>query len=211
MTTPSREERVQWVYASKSNQELAERYDAWAKDYDADVFSYGYKIPAVIGGFTCRHVKPGSGAILDAGAGTGIMGEILALLGYSDLVAMDLSQGMLDVAATKGVYKDLRQMVMGEHLDFPDNAFAATVACGVLSLGHAPPSSFDELVRITRPGGHIIFSVRADVYLNGGFKEKQDALEQAGKWKAAVITDPFYSLPLGEPEVQHRGFAYQVS
>lgn len=211
MTTPSREERVQWVYASKSNEELAERYDAWAKDYDADVFSYGYKIPAVIGGFACRYVRLGSGAILDAGAGTGIMGEILALLGYDNLVAMDLSRGMLDVAATKGIYRELRQMVLGEHLDFPDNAFAATVACGVLSLGHAPPSSFDELIRVTSPEGHIIFSVRADVYLNGGFKEKQEALEQAGKWRAVTITDPFYSLPLGEPEVQHRVFVYEVS
>ena len=42
--------------------------------------------------------------------------------------------------------------------------------------GHAPPSSLDELVRITRPDGHVIFIVRSDMYEGEGFKEKQQAL-----------------------------------
>ena len=29
--------RVQWVYSSRNNEELAERYDHWAKDYDTDL------------------------------------------------------------------------------------------------------------------------------------------------------------------------------
>ena len=29
--------KVQWIYSSRSNEELAERYDQWAKDYDADL------------------------------------------------------------------------------------------------------------------------------------------------------------------------------
>ena len=30
-------DRVQWIYSSRGNQELSERYDQWAKDYDADL------------------------------------------------------------------------------------------------------------------------------------------------------------------------------
>ena len=30
-------ERVKWIYSSSDNKELAERYDQWAKDYDADL------------------------------------------------------------------------------------------------------------------------------------------------------------------------------
>ena len=30
-------DRVKWVYSSKNNQELAERYNQWAKDYDRDL------------------------------------------------------------------------------------------------------------------------------------------------------------------------------
>lgn len=28
---------IQWVYASKNEQELAERYDQWAKTYEEDL------------------------------------------------------------------------------------------------------------------------------------------------------------------------------
>ena len=30
-------DRVRWIYSSRDNQELAERYDQWAKDYDTDL------------------------------------------------------------------------------------------------------------------------------------------------------------------------------
>ena len=38
--------RVQWVYSSQNNQELAERYDQWAEDYDV---SGGAKVDHVGG------------------------------------------------------------------------------------------------------------------------------------------------------------------
>ena len=47
-------------------------------------------------------------------------------------------------------------MVMSEKLDFPSDSFDAVVTVGVLTVGHAPASSLDELVRITSPGGHIV-------------------------------------------------------
>ena len=33
----AREYKVQWVYSARNNQELADRYDQWAKDYDRDL------------------------------------------------------------------------------------------------------------------------------------------------------------------------------
>ena len=90
-------------------------------------------------------------------------------------------------------------------------AFDAVISVGVFTLGHAPASAFDELARITKPGGHIIFSLRTDMYEEGGFKEKQAAMESAGAWKLAQVTDPFQPLPKGEPEVLHQIWVYQVS
>lgn len=211
MTVPDRSERLKWIYSARDSQELAQRYDAWAEEYDRDVLSYGYKIPAVVVGLMGRYMKPEDGTVLDAGAGTGIMGEIMTLLGYRDMVALDISQGMLEVARRKRIYRELCRMALGEPLDFPDNAFAAVVATGVLTVGHAPPHSLDEMVRITRPGGHIIFSVRDDAYLKEGFKEKQDALEREGLWRLVEMTEPFQSLPLGEPEVRNRVFVYRIT
>ncbi len=201
-------ERLKWIYQAEGVKDLENRYDLWAQKYEEDVASYGYKIPSVLAGFLGRYLRPEDGIILDAGAGTGIMGEIMALIGYRDLVAMDLSWGMLKIAQQKGVYNEIHRMVMGDHLDFPDDKFAGTMAVGVISVGHAPPESFEELVRCTHRGGYIIFSVRADAQ---GFKEKQDELASAGKWRLVEVTDPFVSLPLGEPDIKHKVFVYQVS
>ena len=121
-------ERLHKVYSSRNIQELEERYDAWAEDYEEDICSFGYKSPTVITCLIGRYVESQEGPILDAGAGTGILGERLASCGYNDLTGIDLSQAMLDVAEKKGVYQDLRQMVLGEHLDFSDNSFNAVVS-----------------------------------------------------------------------------------
>ena len=34
------QDRVQWVYSSKNNSELTQRYDEWAKDYDRDLAEF---------------------------------------------------------------------------------------------------------------------------------------------------------------------------
>ena len=114
-------------------------------------------------------------------------------------------------ARRKGVYADIRQMVLGEQLNFDSNVFDSVISVGVFTLGHAPASAFDELVRVTKPGGFIVFSLRTDVYEENGFKEKQSALEAAGKWTLTHVTDPFQPLPKGEPEVFHQIWAYRVS
>jgi SAM-dependent methyltransferase len=200
-------ERLKWIYKAEGVEDLQSRYDLWAEEYEKDVSSYGYKIPAVVAGFLGRYLRPIDGTILDAGAGTGIMGEMLSLLSYQEMVAIDISPGMLELAKQKGIYREIHQMTLGKHLDFPDDFFAGVIATGVLSIGHAPPESFSELIRCTRPGGIIIFSVRADA---AGFKDAQDELEKAKKWQLIEETPPFNSLPLGEPDIQHKVYVYRV-
>ncbi|HZB83387.1 MAG TPA: hypothetical protein VE288_11175, partial [Rubrobacteraceae bacterium] len=74
---------------AKNSQEVAEIYDNWAEDYERRILSYGYSTPAVTAGFFGRYVEPRDGTtVLDAGAGTGMMGEILAPLGYHNLVGI---------------------------------------------------------------------------------------------------------------------------
>lgn len=202
--------RVQWVYSSRDNQELAERYDQWARDYDADLEQdFRWWGPQRTGELFARHV-PREARILDAGAGTGLMGEVLTKLGYDNLVAMDLSQGMLEEARNKNVYRELHQMVMGEPLDFTSDSFDAVVSVGVLTVAHAPASSFDELVRLTKPGGHIIFTLRPDVYESCGFKEKQAALGAENRWRLIEVSEKFQALPKGEPDVYHQVWVYRV-
>ena len=203
--------RVQWVYSSRNNQELADRYDQWAKDYDSDLENeFGWRGPQAAAEVSARHVSKDA-RILDAGCGTGLVGVELARLGYGRLVAMDLSLGMLEESRKKDVYQEFHQMTMGEALAFPSAAFAAVISVGVLTVGHATASSLDELVRVTEPGGHVAFSLRPDVYETAGFKEKQASLEASGKWQLVETTEKFQALPLGEPDVYHQVWVYRVS
>ena len=207
----SNQNRVQWVYSSRDNRELEERYDQWARDYDSDLITeFEYHSPRRAAEVLAAHV-PRNARILDAGAGTGLVGEILSSMGYQRMVAMDLSQGMLEEARKKGVYESFHQMVMGETLDYETGSFDAVITVGVLTVGHAPASSLDELVRVTRPNGHIVFSLRPDVYESNGFRERQDELESQGKWQLVERTEEFRPMPKGEPEVTHRVWVYRVA
>ncbi len=216
MSNTDRSERLRSTYSTdaatnaQSTQEVAEIYDNWAEDYERRILSYGYATPAVTAWFFGRYVRPEDGAVLDAGAGTGIMGQVLAPHGYHDVVGIDISRNMLELARKKGVYKDLRQMELGGPLDLPTDAFAAVVSTGVFAAGHAPPESFDELIRVTKPGGYVIFSVRVDVYVDGGFKEKQEALEREQRWQLIEVTEPFSHVRYEDPELKVQIFAYRV-
>ena len=210
METGDHHQRLAAAYALENQNQLLEQYDSWATQYDADLAASGYRMPPVVTGLIVRHIPDTSSPILDAGSGTGILGEGLHVLGYSNLTALDISEGMLKVAAGKGIYRDTRQMALGDPLDFPDAHFAGVVAMGVLTVGHAPPSSLDELVRITRPGGFIIFSMLHQEPVESDFKRKQDDLERRDLWRLAEDTPYFQSLPYGEPEVSHKVYVYQV-
>ena len=157
---PEPQDRIQWIYASESVGQLEERYDQWAADYDADLLNeFGWLAPQQAADAFSRYV-PRSARVLDAGAGTGLVGESLKRLGYSNIEALDLSTGMLEEARKKNAYSAFHQMTLGETLDFPTGAFDATICVGVLTLGHAPASSLYEMARVTRPGGHVVFTLR---------------------------------------------------
>ena len=201
--------RVQWVYGSASNQELEERYDQWASEYDRDLDEvFAWNAPQT-GATVLARLVASTASVLDAGAGTGLVGKCLADAGFSNLAAMDLSQGMLDEARSKNVYSSFHQMTLGETLGFETGQFDATISIGVFTLGHAPINSFDELVRVTKPGGYIVFSLRVDM-VEDGYQEYFDKLASAGKWRLAEVSDPYQPLPKGEPEVFHQIWAYQV-
>ena len=89
---------------------------------------------------------------------------------------------MLAEAARKGVYGELREGRLGDELDYETGRYDGVVAAGVLTAGHAPASCLDELVRITRPGGHVIFTLRSDQRLPG-YDEKMAELSDAGRWE----------------------------
>ena len=209
MDDSERTNRLQNVYSARDNRELASTYDEWAEDYEVDMLSLGYAIPAVAAGFVGRYVPLG-GRVLDAGAGTGLFGGILRVLGYEDLVGIDISERMLEKAGEKDVYHRLHRMALGEPLGFEDGSFSAAVSVGVFTTNHAPPEAFDELVRVVEPEGWVIFSVREDVYRKEGFEEKQTSLEKEGRWQREKMSEAFQPFPSGNWSHLNRLFVYKT-
>jgi predicted TPR repeat methyltransferase len=202
--------RLQNVYSARDNRELASTYDEWAEDYEDDMLSLGYAIPAVAAGFVGRYV-PLRGTVLDAGAGTGMFGSILRVLGYEDLVGIDISERMLEKAGEKDAYRRLRRMVLGEPLGFEGGSFSAAVCMGVFTTNHAPPEALDELVRVVKPEGWVIFSIREDVYRKEGFEEKHASLEKEGRWRRVTMSEAFQPFPAGNTSHMIRLFVYKTN
>jgi SAM-dependent methyltransferase len=109
-------ENLDAVYAAKGADEIARLYDGWAGTYEADMAKAGYRHPSIATALLARYLPRGAAPILDAGAGTGLAGEWLGILGYPQLEALDISEGMLAVARSKGVYSGFHKAALGDDL-----------------------------------------------------------------------------------------------
>jgi ubiquinone/menaquinone biosynthesis C-methylase UbiE len=210
MTVKAESSAMASVFAARNTEELAKRYANWADTYDVENAAAGFRMPQLCSAFFARHVDVNAKPILDAGCGTGAAGDCLRVLGYREIIGIDLSERMMARAALTGVYATLRQMVLGGRLDFPDRNFEAAIISGVFTEGHAPPTSFDEVIRILKPGARLVFNVRQDVYENDGFREKQDALESKGNWRLLERSEPFRPFTIKEPDIRATIFVYEV-
>jgi predicted TPR repeat methyltransferase len=198
------------VYAARNDAELERAYATWAAEYDRQTLHLGYCLPFLITAWVARHVQPGTGPLLDAGCGSGLTGPFLAALGYPEIEGLDLSAEMLALADRRGAYRSLKKAALGEPLPWPHDYFAAFLSTGVFTEGHAPASSLDELVRITRPGGHAVFTVRDTVLEAGGFRTKFAELEKAERWKSVEESPAFRAFAIDEPEVLVHAFVFEV-
>lgn len=207
--THRQSEALEQVFAARDEAELAKAYAAWSSQYDVETAAAGYALPFYIVAWLTRHVSAGDGPLLDAGCGTGLSGPYVAALGYGQIDGLDMSPEMLALARSRGVYRDLKQGVLGETLPWTDGAFAAIFSTGVFTEGHAPASAMHELARITRPGGHIIVTVRDIVLEAKGFRRIFNELSAAGRWTLIEESPPFRAFAVGEPDVLVKAFVFR--
>lgn len=182
------------VYGAGAPEQVAAAYDAWAGSYDAEMAAAGYRHPSIGCALLARHAPRGTGPVLDAGCGTGLLGDWLGILGFAPVEGLDLSGGMLAVARAKGHYARLHQLALGGALPFADGAFAAVISTGVFTTGHVGAEALPELVRITRVGGPLVLTVKCTLW-DGGFEA---ALRGMTAVEVLETTPPYISMP-GEP------------
>lgn len=132
-------------------------YDAWASDYDADTQAEGYITP-----WRCadalRSVCPDiNGPIADLGCGSGVSGEAFVSRDFGPIDGYDFSQSMLDVARSKGCYRDLFAVDLSSAGAVPANTYKIAALLGVLHPDHAPPSILEHTLNLLPDGGHLVF------------------------------------------------------
>lgn len=181
------------VYTATNHEELMDAYKDWASDYDSDtVGRFGYVAHIASGEILDGVLEGREALILDAGCGTGLVGEVLRDLGYSKIDGLDYSREMLDEARGKGVYRDLMQADLSKPLEIEDDAYDAVVCTGTFTYGHVKADAFDELIRITKPGGFICFTVREGAYQDYGYRKKMIDLEMQQAWELLSMSDEDY-------------------
>lgn len=158
-------DRLSWIYETTNTQNLQNKYNAWASIYDTEL-DKPYRCCPIQAVHALEKVQPTKNIrILDAGAGTGMVGEVLVELGYKNITAIDLSEAMLEVASKKQVYTALHQWNLEDSKLFcEDETFDAILAVGVFTFAHAHPTALRHLNRLLKTGGFFVLTVRVDYY-----------------------------------------------
>lgn len=180
------------VYTAKNHTQLMEAYKDWAVDYDDTVERFGYVAHIASADALDKMLTSKSAHILDAGCGTGLVGEELSKKGYTCIDALDYSREMLNEAEGKKLYKRHMQVDLSKPLDMEDNLYDAVVCTGTFTYGHVKANAFNELIRITKPGGIICFTIREGAYEEYGYRERMISLEQDNLWELLCMENSNY-------------------
>ncbi|QMU58698.1 MAG: methyltransferase domain-containing protein [Boseongicola sp.] len=170
------------AYALNAADDNRQFYRDWAASYD-EVFvaETSYQLPDMVAATYLQ--LAGEWPCLDAGCGTGALGEHLAFGAVVD--GVDLSSDMLAVAATKGRYRNLVEANLKEQLPFDDGEYAGLISSGTFTHGHVGPEAFDELTRILRSDALAVISIKPEVWESHAFGPAFDVLVGKG-----LITGP---------------------
>ena len=99
------------VLNAKSLEDISEAYGSWAKTYDQDLLeNFGYQAPARSVELLSKYLPMEEAVVLDAGCGTGLVGQLLAKARKFQIDGAGYSQSMLNEAQAKGCYRALQQV-----------------------------------------------------------------------------------------------------
>ena len=178
--------------------ELEVIYKNWAIDYEDDVIKLaGYVGHLITSDLLLTYLKNKNAKVLDAGCGTGLVGEILYKNNFNHIEGVDFSQEMLDVANQKNIYQSLKLVDLTKELDYEDNWFDAIICAGTFTCGHVGPEALKEMVRITKEGGYICFTVRKQEWEASPYMQIINDIELSESWHKIVHETAEYNVKEG--------------
>ncbi|XP_069102353.1 methyltransferase-like protein 27 [Argopecten irradians] len=177
-------------HVTRSREDMATYYDSWSSKYDEDLCAAGYRGPS-IAAEALAELYPDTRDtvyILDVASGTGLVGEQLVKQGFLMIDALDPSQGMLDKAKSKGVYKGMICAYFNEkELDIKAGSYDAITIVGGCNDTHLTCGCLMEAIRLIKPGGFFLMCTRPmllkKVEDREPFETWMENIEKEGKWK----------------------------
>lgn len=172
------------------SEDLMTFYDKWAATYDEDLdrLPGGCRHPMLLAGIVPRFVQDKNARFLDVASGTGKVAFFLKKLGFSNIDALDGSDGMLDAARKENLYRNY-------FLDFVDDspiksvdagAYDVVACAGSFARNHLTAKCLKPLALCARQQGLLIIVMRKNVLEMPEFQDFEPTmqrLEKEGFWK----------------------------
>ena len=132
--------------------------------------------------------------ILDLAAGTGLVGEKLNGLGFTNIDAVDGSEPMLKILENKQVYKRHWQAFLGMTTDpvdqVDDESYDVVIISGGLGPGHVKIQVLRQAARALKKNG-IFINIMTEHYIRDvlhlrGLEPLLSQMEKEGVWKVLL-------------------------
>ena len=178
--------------------ELESIYKNWASDYESDVINLaGYVGHLITSDLLLNYLRNKESTVLDAGCGTGLVGEVLYKNNFRNIDGVDFSQEMLNIAHQKNIYQSLKLVDLTKKLDYENDSFDAIICAGTFTCGHVGPEALREMVRITKQGGYICFTVRKQEWEASPYLQIMNDLEKNEYWRKLEFLTKKYNVKEG--------------
>ena len=176
----------------KNDEKIKFVYEEWAQNYDSDNdHLLGTVSQPQCVKLVAKELEDKNAEMIDIGCGTGLVGEHLKAFGFKNFDGIDISEKMLEIAKTRG-YRKLLLGSLNKDLPIYNNTYDVTFCVGVFTHGHVKSDRVSELLRITKPGGLICFTVNEGVYEEYGFKTMIYQYEKEKKWDVLFLDKDDY-------------------
>ncbi|XP_046547347.1 methyltransferase-like protein 27 [Haliotis rubra] len=170
------------------NDAIVKRFDCIAEKYDKMQAIIGNNLPEwmaeSLAALYTHNRKTVS--ILDVAAGTGLVSCEMRKQGFLHIDGLEPSEKMLEQAKKNNLYERYICVILADKtLDIADDTYDIVTVVGLSSeiFSTLPIKSFEELVRITKSGGHILMNHFDYIFQRDVLRANLTSLEDRGLWK----------------------------
>jgi len=183
------------IYSLKTKKEILNYYKDWTTNnqYNKDMIDWKYEAPSNSVKLLDNYSHDKNIKILDAGCGTGLVGELLYKTGYKNIHGADFSSDMLNLVPNN-LYSSLELLDLNKKLKFEDESFDAVICVGTFTFGHVKANALSEFLRILKKNGLICFTINEGIFKEYKFDIKINDLTDKNDWEIIKFSKTSYII-----------------